>query len=860
MEGKKMQDNYFFKTEDLILKVNNNYDHNYLNIEDWEDYIDCLCGNRYYQSEAIKNCIIYFASGKYNSIEDIVSENYAKNYVLKEKYSSLDNYLDNLQIKNKLIANIDLATGTGKSYVIFGVVQIMLGLGLVDKVLVLCPSTTIESGLYDKFIELMSNSNLQNLVPDSAVIRNPHLTNGNYTVKTGDICIENIHAIYENTGSSIESSFKNSQQNVLVINDESHHIYNSSSDKEIKKWKGFLVNPEYNFKYILGLTGTAYIENDYFNDVIYRYSLRKAVDEKTVKDINYAIKDDTSTTKEKFQKIYQNHLRNKERYSLIKPITIFVCANISNATNLKEDLIDYLVEETGSNINLIEEKVLLITSKSSIEEKTTLKNVDDINNSVEWIISVSMLTEGWDVKNVMQIVPWEDRAFNSKLLISQVLGRGLRIPSQYYNNIPSVKVFNHVSWSKNIINLVSEVLEYETKLESSILENGDRSKYNFIVKNINYDKKEVEIEKDAKSTTLDYSNIVKNGIKLESQSLEVEKGTTFQSIYNSKDINEINYVIKRECYTVDEVVDKIVQEFSARDWEGKILKLGEDQYTQNNLPDRKIIKKIIIDSMEKVGITDNFLTEKNRNHVLTTFGTLLRKKNKTVVPISNNMNVFDVNTKDIQNQHISISSLRKETSVFYTDDYENELINDNLKILSEFLEDDSRPVKSTKNKNSYIFKTPMNIVFATGKPEVDFIDYLCKSDVANCIDSWIKSRDIGFYSIEYSWKKNSHQIKNQLFNPDFFIKMHKGKKVFYLVIEIKSDGDDCEENKAKYKYALEHFDNLNEIINEIGEEEEYIFHFLSPNAYPEFFDYIKNQKILDGQHKFRCELENMLEE
>ena len=124
-----MQDNYFFKTDDLILKVNTNYDHNYLKIEDWEDYIDCLCGNRYYQSQAIKNCIIYFASGKYHSIEDIVSENYTKNGVLKEKYPSLDNYLENLQIKNKLTANIDLATGTGKSYVIFGVAQIMLGLG-----------------------------------------------------------------------------------------------------------------------------------------------------------------------------------------------------------------------------------------------------------------------------------------------------------------------------------------------------------------------------------------------------------------------------------------------------------------------------------------------------------------------------------------------------------------------------------------------------------------------------------------------------------------------------------------------------------------------------------------------------------
>jgi hypothetical protein len=36
-----------------------------------------------------------------------------------------------------------------------------------------------------------------------------------------------------------------------------------------------------------------------------------------------------------------------------------------------------------------------------------------------------MLSEGWDVKNVFQIVPHEERAFNSKLLIAQVLGRGL---------------------------------------------------------------------------------------------------------------------------------------------------------------------------------------------------------------------------------------------------------------------------------------------------------------------------------------------------------------------------------------------------------------------------------------------------
>lgn len=854
-----MKDNYIFKTDDLILKVSNNYDHNKLTLDKWEEYIERLCGGRYYQIDAIKNAIIYFGSGNYNSIEDLVLENYQRNPVLQEKYNAINDYYDNIQLKNKLTATIDLATGTGKSYIIFGVAQIMLGLGLVDKVLVLCPSTTIEAGLTEKFKQLLSDNNIQNLVPEDSIIKNPHLTNGNCTIKPGDICIENIHAVYSNTGSSIEDSFKNIHGNVLVINDEAHHIYNTSVDKDLKKWKEFLLNNNYNFKFILGLTGTAYIENEYFNDVIYRYSLRKAIDERTVKDINYAIKDDTTTTKEKFQKIYQNHIRNKEKYALIKPITIFVCANISNATNLSEDLIEFLSSELNTSYEEISKKVLLITSKSSLDEKNLLKSVDKIENPIEWIVSVSMLTEGWDVKNVMQIVPWEDRAFNSKLLISQVLGRGLRIPSEYYGNIPSVKVFNHVSWSRNISNLVSEVLEVETRLSSYPLLEGYRSKFNFIVKNINYEKEEIEVVKEANSTVIDYSKIVNNGIKLESQSIEIEKGTTFQSLYNSRDINEVNYVIKRECYSVDEVVDKIIMEFMARDWEGKILKLGEDQYTQNNLPDRSIIKKIIVDSMKKVGITDGYLTEKNRNNILTTFGTLLRKKNKTVIPISKNMNVFEIDTSSMSKQSVSISSLRKETRAYYTDDYDKELSEEDKTILNDFIEDDSRPVRSLNNKNTYVFKTPMSMVFTTGKPESDFVEYLTKQEIANCIDSWIKSRDIGFYSIEYSWKKNSHQIKNQLFNPDFFIKIVKNNKVYYLVVEIKADGDDSEENKSKYKYGIEHFENLNEILDGTGEKEEYIFHFLSPNAYPEFFDYIKNGKILEGQSKFRCELENMLQ-
>jgi type III restriction enzyme len=38
------------------------------------------------------------------------------------------------------------------------------------------------------------------------------------------------------------------------------------------------------------------------------------------------------------------------------------------------------------------------------ENLKQLKLVDDKENPVEWIVSVSMLTEGWDVKNVFQVV------------------------------------------------------------------------------------------------------------------------------------------------------------------------------------------------------------------------------------------------------------------------------------------------------------------------------------------------------------------------------------------------------------------------------------------------------------------------
>ena len=58
-----------------------------------------------------------------------------------------------------------MATGTGKSYVLYGLAAILLAEGIVDRVLVLCPSNTIEAGLLTKFKDLAGNSDLRDLLP-----------------------------------------------------------------------------------------------------------------------------------------------------------------------------------------------------------------------------------------------------------------------------------------------------------------------------------------------------------------------------------------------------------------------------------------------------------------------------------------------------------------------------------------------------------------------------------------------------------------------------------------------------------------------------------------------------------------------
>lgn len=863
-----MQELKTFKQSELVLKVNRAYNTNNLDLCAWKPFIDRLCGDRWYQKEAIENAIIFLASGQYNNLSQLGEYNYLQNSCLRDKYPSQEEFIKTLQMKEKLFANIDLATGTGKSYVIYGIAQIALGLGLVKRVLVLCPSLTIESGLTEKFKSLSGDAGLKSTLPENAVFKNPSIVSANDTIKNGDMCVENIHAVYETTGSSIEDSFLGKGCDTLVLNDESHHIFNknSNNDTSIKKWKEFLLNKEYGFKYMLGFTGTAYIEDDYFPDVLYRYSLRQAIEDHIVKNIDYVKEDESRGDNERFQKIYQNHRDNIERYPLVKPLSILVTSDINHAKNLYSDFVDFLAKQENKKKKDVEEKVLIVTSAREHKTNITkLKFVDDKTDLTEWIISVSMLTEGWDVKNVFQIVPWEDRAFNSKLLIAQVLGRGLRVPDAYVMPQPRVTVFNHKAWSSKIKRLVDEVLEIETRVQSTVILDNSRSEFHFSVKNINYTTEQTEVEKISESNSMDFTRLMTEGIALESQSVEIEKGTTYETVFGGNS-RERNYAIRNVTRTIDEVVDKLFEEFELREWEGKTLKLGEDEYTQNSLPPRETIEKIVRVSMEKRGNTGEEIIEANVQRILSAFTPLLRKNKKSVSSKSVANDVYIIDTKELAKQSTSVGMLRQERTVFLTNDWQNEITDEEQKrVIQEIIDDESLPRSSVKEVDYCLFKTPVTTVLTSSKPERKFVELLCKRENAQLITSWIKSRDRNFYEIEYSCKYGSADSKSRKyyhnkFNPDFFLKVEKDGITYYIVIEIKDDGDNCEENKAKNKYAIQHFEELNGRMNDSGIKEQYIFHFLSPNGYDAFFDHLRDGSVLEGQAKFKCQLETLLEE
>jgi type III restriction enzyme len=178
--------------------------------------------------------------------------------------------------------------------------------------------------------------------------------------------------------------------------------------------------------------------------------------------------------------------------------------------------------------------------------------------------------------------------------------------------------------------------------------------------------------------------------------------------------------------------------------------------------------------------------------------------------------------------------------------------------------------------NTSIFKSPQNLVRVSSNPEKQFVYGLIEH--TRYLQSWLKSRDMGFYSIDYEYFRKGKDRVRASFNPDFFIKIDldkyirslkgegadiqqlrvlqdKGFHTIIKVVEIKSDDDTDETTPAKERYATEHFALLNQKLqdgnipadfildNETPEKQLYTFDLLVPSQYDSWFTNLKEGRI-----------------
>jgi len=827
-----------FRNEDLVLKIKP-HDPQVWDENRYEAFLDALCGHREYQKAAIRATLSYLLGGRYADLRQLARENFDANEELQQRWGRWENMERHLQLPDQLSCSLDLATGTGKSFVLYGLAAILLAEGVVDRVLVLCPSNTIEAGLLGKFKELATDAALRDALPAGAKVSTPRVINASESIVDGALCVENYHAILEHVGSSIRDSLKGKGGRTLVLNDETHHVANETGQTP-RRWKEFLLSPDYGFRYVVGDSGTCYVGDEYFSDVVFRYSLRQAIEERFVKRVEYVAEmPTTNTPEEKRQLIWNRHEDWKRKLNMrgIRPLTIIVTRDIRTCKQEVEDLQVWIQGWENIPADAAREKVLAVSSaKEHQVNLAALKRVDSTSSKVEWIVSVSMLSEGWDVKNVFQIVPHEERAFNSKLLIAQVLGRGLRRPENWQGDDPVVTVFNHDAWAGNIKRLVDEILEIERRLTSHVLA---ESPYHFPLHNLDYTRLP-SISDHPQSG--EYQIFEKGYIDLPTTLETVDVTVDFEQAVTGQH-SRFNTTIQHKTFSIEDVAERVFNAFKIIDEENA---LSDDLDERTNYAKRFPYEKceaIVRVSLTRANITSGRITDDNRQKFLQALGPLRRKAAKRVVYVLSAQALRTYSTTDRLMESCSAAELRRGSkTIFYTDGCAETLPDEQQEFFRE-VEDPDGDFRLGREQigNPADFKSPVNFAIADATPERKFIRQLVDRRNATKLDAWLKNVAMNFYWLEYAWKKGEHPKRGE-FSPDFFIK--QGEWVY--VAEIKDDGeisDPSPENVKKHEYACAHFDRLNTWLEKEGLAVRYQFNMLAPRDFNTFFQKMRESDL-----------------
>ena len=283
--------------------------------------------------------------------------------------------------------------------------------------------------------------------------------------------VARVRRLIETIGESY-FDFLASKEDLVVIMDESHRYRASAGWEALNDLKPVLG---------LELTATPQVERNGksvpFKNVIYDYPLACAIRDGYVKEPAVATRENFNPKQysaDELEKIklhdavciHESRKASLQIYAdnkgvkTVKPFILVVATDTKHSAELKG-----YMESPEFFEGRYAGKILEINSATSGAEKdeniNKLLTVEDPNNPVEIVIHVNMLKEGWDVTNLYTIVPL--RAANSKTLVEQSIGRGLRLPYGKRTGEPEVDTLTIVSHDK-----FQEIVDYANDPNSLI--------------------------------------------------------------------------------------------------------------------------------------------------------------------------------------------------------------------------------------------------------------------------------------------------------------------------------------------------------------------------------------------------------
>lgn len=245
-----------------------------------------------------------------------------------------------------------------------------------------------------------------------------------------------IKRLSEYLGESYFQYLQNIDQLVILM-DEAHQYRAERGMNVINELKPILG---------LELTATPVDRNgENFKNIVYQYSLAKAITDGFVKDPAVATRKNMSQQQlngmeedaldhlklEDAVRVHENtktkllSFAKNKNLPVVKPFILVVARDTTHAKKVEDYIKSHEFYDARYTNN-----VITVHSNQRGEEKEEniqlLLSLEKPENPIEIVIHVNMLKEGWDVTNLYTIVPL--RAFTAEILAEQTLGRGLRLP------------------------------------------------------------------------------------------------------------------------------------------------------------------------------------------------------------------------------------------------------------------------------------------------------------------------------------------------------------------------------------------------------------------------------------------------